>query len=139
MKKAVLFFAATLMLLFLSNFAQAEDDGLEILYFKANLACCKARACNSLQTDVESVLKTYFENEKINFKVIRLSDPANDELVKKYNAKSQTVVIVNKKGNNEHSEDISSLVQQYARDNDKSKFEENMKNKIKETLAHRSM
>jgi len=114
--------------------AQSNKKSIEVLYFKANLACCKARACNALQADVDSVLIKYFSDKMIEFKVIRLADEANKDLVAKYNAKSQTVVIIKKKGKKESATDVSFIVQEYARTYDKEKFENELKEKISESL-----
>ena len=95
---------------------------------------CKAGACNALQADVDSVLIKYFQDENIQFKVIKLADEANKDLVAKYNAKSQTVVIVSKKKKKENSIDVSDIVANYSRTKDKAKFEDEMKTKINEIL-----
>jgi hypothetical protein len=113
---------------------QSVKTSVEVLYFKANHACCKARACNALQADVDSVLIKYFPDKKVEFKVIRLADETNRDLVVKYNAKSQTVVIIKKKEKKEIATDVSSIVQEYAKTYDKKKFENEMKEKISASL-----
>jgi hypothetical protein len=117
-----------------ATFGQSGKRSVEVLYFKANLSCCKARACDALQADVDSVLIKYFPDKKIDFKVIRLAEEANKDLVAKYNAKSQTVVIVKKKGNKEIATEVSSIVQEYAKTYDKEKFENELKEKISASL-----
>lgn len=114
--------------------AQSNKKSTEVLYFKANLCKCKAGACNALQADVDSVLIKYFKDENIQFKVIKLADEANKDLVAKYNAKSQTVIIVCKRKKKENSIDVSDIVANYSRTKDKAKFENEMKEKINEIL-----
>lgn len=113
-----------------ATFGQSNKKSTEVLYFKANLCKCKAGACNALQADVESVIVKYFQNENIEFKVIKLEDQANKDLVAKYNAKSQTVVIVTRKKKKENSIDVSDIVAGYSKNKDKEKFETEMKEKI---------
>jgi hypothetical protein len=135
MKKAVLFFVVAFLTISAeATFGQSNKKSVEVLYFKADLACCKAKACNALQADVDSVLIKYFQNENIEFKVIRLADEANKELVTKYNAKSQTVMIVSKKRKKENIIDVSDIVANYSKSKDKVKFENEMKDKISESL-----
>lgn len=134
MKKTILFIMAAFLTLSIAAFGQSGKKSVEVLYFKANLACCKARACDALQADVDSVLIKYFPDKKIDFKVIRLAEEANKDLVATYNAKSQTVVIVKRKGKKETATDVSSIVQEYAKTYDKEKFENEMKEKISVSL-----
>lgn len=135
MKKNILFIMLAFLTISGATFGQSNKNKVEVLYFKANLACCKAKACNALQADVDSVLIKYFSSKKnIEFKVIALADEANKELVTKYNAKSQTVIIVKKKGKKETSSDVSAIVQNYTMNRNKEKFENELKNKINEIL-----
>ncbi len=67
--------------------AQSNKKSTEVLYFKANLCKCKAGACNALQADVDSVIVKYFQNENIEFKVIKLADEANKDLVTRIQCK----------------------------------------------------
>jgi uncharacterized protein YqkB len=135
MKKYILFIMVGLLAISTgATFGQSNKKSTEVLYFKANLCKCKAGACNALQADVDSVIVKYFQNENIEFKVIKLADEANKDLVAKYNAKSQTVVIVSKKKKKENSIDVSDIVANYSRTKDKAKFEDEMKTKINEIL-----
>jgi len=117
-----------------STHAQFSKNETGILYFKANLSCCKARACNALEADVRSVIEKYFADKNISFKVVKLADEANKALIEKYNAKSQTVVIVKKKKRKETVTDVSAIVRNYAIKKDKEMFEKELKNKISECL-----
>ncbi|MBP7849717.1 MAG: hypothetical protein KA053_05530 [Lentimicrobiaceae bacterium] len=134
MKKTMLISWVMLLAISMSSFAQARKNGVEVLYFKANLACCKARACSAIQTDVEGVLAKHFAKENIAFRVIPLADPANQELIEKYKAKSQTVVIVKTKGKKERVTDVSDIVQVYSTSRNKERFEAALKAKVDEAL-----
>jgi hypothetical protein len=80
------------------------------------------------------VLKKYFQNENTEFKVVKLADVANKDLIQKYNAKSQTVMIISRKGKMENAIDVSDIVASYSKSKDKVKFETEMKDKINESL-----
>jgi TRAP-type C4-dicarboxylate transport system substrate-binding protein len=96
----------------------------EVYYFKADLPCCQARACNSIEEEVKQIVTA--KGGEVEFKVVRLSDPANKELVDKYNAKSQTVVILSKNKKKEKVVDASDVVRQYARSGNKDQFEKDL-------------
>ena len=135
MKKSILLIMVALLAISAgATFAQSNKKSTEVLYFKANLCKCKAGACNALQADVDSVIIKYFQNENIEFKVIKLADEANKDLVAKYNAKSQTVVIVSTKRKKENVIDVTDIVANYSKSKDKEKFEAEMKDKINEIL-----
>ncbi len=126
--KIKIVFLAALMLMGLNSIAQKT----EVLYFKADLPCCPAKACNSLEADVKSFVESNFNNETAVFKQIPISDEANSELVKKYNARSQTVVIVSKE--NDKAIDISDIVKKYSRSKNKVEFEGELVAKINESI-----
>ncbi|MBW6461352.1 MAG: hypothetical protein K0B08_12340 [Bacteroidales bacterium] len=135
MKRTILLSAVIFLVTIVSaSFGQSNKKSVEVLYFKANLACCKARACNALQNDVDAVIVKYFLDENIQFNVVKLADEANKDLVEKYHAKSQTVVIVSKKKKKENSTDVSDIVANYSKTRNKAKFENEMKAKINEIL-----
>ena len=133
MKKTILFLLVAFLTISGTTFGKSKGN-VEVLYFKANLCPCKARVCNILQTDVDSVLKKNFAKENIQFKVILLADEANKELVAKFKAESQTVVIVKTKGKKETTTDLSAIVKEYAMKQNKEKFETELKEKISESL-----
>ncbi|MDA3910139.1 MAG: hypothetical protein PF448_02115 [Bacteroidales bacterium] len=112
-----------------SLFAQ-KNVNYEVLYFKANLSCCQARACDALQKDIESTLQSIFDEESINFKVVKLADEANKDLVETYNAKSQTVVCIKTKRKKTSSVDLSEIVKQYRIHRDKEKLATALKAEI---------
>ena len=134
MKKIILISLVTMLAISGTIFAQSNKKSVEVIYFKADLACCKARACNALEGNVKSVIGKAYPQGNVNFKVVKLADEANKELVDKYKAQSQTVVIVSKKKKKGVSVDVSDLVNTYAKDNDQAKFEMAFTAKINESL-----
>lgn len=85
----------------------------EFLYFKADLACCKAKSCNALEGDLKALVEKSYPKGDVVFKTVKISDEANKELVSKYNAKSQTCVLVVKKKKTDLYYDLSDLVKKY--------------------------
>lgn len=72
----------------------------EFLYFKAKLSCCQARSCNALEGEIKKIIESNFKPEEVVFKTVLIDAPENKELVEKYQAKSQTcILIVNHKKN----------------------------------------
>ncbi len=96
---------------------------VQVLYFKANLSCCAAKACATLEKDVKTVVEKNFSTDKVTFSVVKLEDEVNKKLVEKYNAKSQTVVLVVKKKKKEKIVDLSDVVRKYSRGGNKDEFE----------------
>lgn len=130
MKKAVVLFSA-LFMLSVTLFGQKA----EVLYFKANLACCHARACHALERDVKSTIEKNFTSKEVAFRQVKLNDEKNKELVEKHNARSQTVVIVVKKRRKETVVDLSDIVRRYARSRNRAELEKELVAKIKEALG----
>jgi len=130
MKKAVII----LVLSIVSIGLYAQKNQVEILYFKAQLACCKAAACNNLEAEIKGIIEKNFTGKNVSFKQVALADEANKTLVEKHNAKSQTVVLVVTKKKEQTSVDVSEIVRKYARSNDKEEFEKELINKINEVL-----
>jgi hypothetical protein len=127
LKNIALLFAA--IVIGLTSYAQQT----EVLYFQAELACCRAKACNDMQSEIKALIESKFNKNDVKFTVVKLSDTANKSLVEKYNATSQTVVIVTTKRNKETVKDISDIVKAYTRTRDKSTFENQLFAQIKET------
>ncbi len=125
MKKMILAVAVAIMS---TTFAHAQK--VEVLFFKAELSCCAARACNALEADVKDVVSAKYTDGSVVFKTIMLSDEANADLIKKYNAKNQTVVAVGKSKN----EDLSGIVAGYSRNKNKSVLENGMTEKINKVI-----
>jgi hypothetical protein len=112
MKKIIILLSITIFAI--TSYAQKSKVKIEVLYFKANLACCKARACNALESTIQNIiLKNYPDSNKVVFREIRLADEANKTLIDKYKAQSQTVVLVKKKKKKEESIDVSDIVNNY--------------------------
>ena len=107
----------------------------EVLYFKANLACCHARSCAALQRDVQNILEAHFDAKDLVFREVRLADEANRQLVEKHKARSQTVVLVVKKRRSETVVDLSDLIRQYQRSRNRAEFEKELVARIKAALA----
>lgn len=111
----------------LTAMSQSSTKKVEVLYFKAQLSCCQAKACNNLENTAKEIVTRNFSSDKVVFKTIIIADQANSELVKKYNAKSQTFIIVK----NKKSIDLSKDLAKFARDNDKEAFEKTVVSQIK--------
>ncbi|NQV02286.1 MAG: hypothetical protein HQ542_06555 [Bacteroidia bacterium] len=127
----------TLVILFLAffavtatNLAQQKKSMVEVLYFKANLACCKARACNTLEAKVKEIIDKNWTDGSVTFREVKLSDTLNNDLINKYHAQSQTLIIVIKTKDKETSADASSILQEFAKTNDASAFEMNFIGKV---------
>lgn len=135
MKKITLLLVMSFLVL---NFTVAQEKQkkvkAEVLYFKAKLPCCKGRVCNMLQSDVDSVVTKYFADKKVGFRVVYLVLPENKELIEKYKAQSQTVLLIKTKRKKEIVTDLTPIVKAYLSNRDKAKFEADMKSKIKEGL-----
>jgi hypothetical protein len=129
MKKVIFIFAIALILVGKTSYAQKA----EVFYFKAALGCCQARACDALENDVKTFIESSFQNGDVVFRAVHLADQNNRELVKKYNARSQTVVIV-KHGREEKITNASDIVATYARNRNKPAFETAMLTKVNEAL-----
>ncbi|MFW5767556.1 MAG: hypothetical protein ACOCXO_04225 [Bacteroidota bacterium] len=107
-----------------------NNANYEVLYFKANLACCQAKACDALQKDVAEVFESNFDSKDVSFTVVKLEDDAKQELIDKYNAKSQTVVCVKSDDDKGKSVDLSPAIRQYKDHKDKEKLVAQIKGEI---------
>ena len=101
----------------------ATAQKIEVLYFKADLACCRARACDNLEKDIQSMIEGAYKSGAVKFSAVRISDEANNALVEKYKAGSQTVVVVTTHRRTETITDISDIVRAYSRNRNKATFE----------------
>ncbi len=109
---------------------QAFSQKTEVLYFKADLPCCKARACNRLENQVKQVVNSEFEADEVAFVTVKISDESNSGLVEEFDAESQTVIIVN--SDKETSVDISDMVDNLKKTRNLEDFKEEFVNSIKE-------
>jgi len=133
MKKSVILLMI-FSLVAITVYSQKTKPKVELLYFKANLACCKAKACNALEADIIRVVQKCYPDGAIVCKQIKLDDQANKPLIDKYSAKSQTVIIVYKGKKEEKYYDISGIVQQYNTSKNEAEFEKQLKAKVEQLL-----
>ncbi|MBP7496555.1 MAG: hypothetical protein KA792_02690 [Bacteroidales bacterium] len=127
MRKIMLLLVVSMLSGIMLN-AQSKKGNIDVLYFKANLPCCKARACNALEADLQKIIQKNYTDGTVVLKQIKLDDEANKSLIDKYKAKSQTVIIVKTLKKKEFSEDISDLVSAYF-------FNKNLENFEKELIV----
>ncbi len=107
----------------------------ELLYFKANLSCCRGRACDQLENNLKSIIENNFSNDEITFRRVKIANKQNKALVSKYDAKSQTVIIVvDRMIGKDKTLDISDMVARYQRSRDKKAVEKEIVDKIKSVL-----
>ncbi|HOS15871.1 MAG TPA: hypothetical protein PKX15_02490 [Bacteroidales bacterium] len=109
--------------------AQNSSKKMEVLYFKANLSCCQARTCQNLENVTKEIITNNFPANEVVFKTVALTDEANKKLVDTYNAKSQTLIILNNK--KKKFVNLSASLAKYARDNDKVSYEKDLLSNIK--------
>ncbi len=119
-----------LIALSFSAFAQSKKTDIEVLYFKAQLACCQARSCNKIEGDVKDMIDKMYPNANVKYKVVQMESEANKALVQKYKARAMSLVIVNNSKKKETFVDASDIVRQYYRSGDKAKLEKDLKEKI---------
>jgi len=113
---------------------QSFAQKVEVLYFKADLACCAARACGNLEGQVKAIVEENFKNGDVVFTPVRIADPNNAALIEKYEAKSQTVVIVSTKKKKETVTDATTMVRDFSRNRDQAAFEQSFIGAIKAML-----
>lgn len=117
--------------------AREKKSSIEVLYFKANLACCKARACNALEGKVKEIVDKNWADGSVTFRQVKLNDSTNTDLVKKYRAQSQSLILVRTNKKKEASLDISAILQEYAKTNDAQKFETEFTAKVNEFIKQK--
>lgn len=127
MKKAAILILVAFIAL--ATYAQKA----EVLYFKANLPCCQATACDALQNEVQSVITRNFKKSELSLVVVKLAVEANKSLVEKHKAKSQTLVLEIKNSKKEPV-DLSDILRAYLRNNDKKQLESALVERINKHL-----
>ena len=137
MKKIPFLLMLTFVVMATMAFAKEKKNTIEVLYFKANLACCKAKACNALEGKVKEIVDKNWTDGSVTFRQVKLSDSTNTELVKKYSAQSQTLILVKTNKKKEASLDISAILKEYAKTNDAQKFETEFTAKINEFIKQK--
>ena len=131
MKKSILLFGVIIFSGMMLN-AQTAKNRIEVLYFKANLACCKARSCNALEGDIQKIIAESYPDSSVVLTEVKLADSTNISLIEKYKAQSQTVVIVKKTKKNEFSTDVTEIVKGYVINQDKESLKKELIAKIGE-------
>lgn len=131
MKKSIVLFAIIMLSGMLLS-AQSAKNKIEVLYFKANLACCKAKACNVVEADIQKIISDNYPDSSVVLTEVKLADTTNNALIAKYNAQSQTVVIVRKKKDKEFSIDVSDIVKVYIQNQNKETLKQELVAKVDE-------
>lgn len=131
MKKNIILFAFIMLSVF-SLSAQSKKGNTEVLYFKANLCACKAKACTAAGNDIKTIIEKCYPDKSVTFREVALADSANKKIVIKYNAQSQSLIIVKKKKKSETFLDVSDIVKEYSQKQDKVALEQALKSKIVE-------
>jgi hypothetical protein len=133
MKKSILILVLA-VLSFTVSYAQKKGVTVEVLYFKANLSCCKAATCNALEGKIKTLVEENYAGKNVVFTEVKLADEANAALVAKYSAESQTVVIVKKRKGKETFINVSDIVSIYNTSKDEEMFNKDFKAKMDEVL-----
>jgi hypothetical protein len=117
-------------------FAQKQSlkNRTEIYFFRADVCNCQDMDCNYLVDEVKKLIEAKFSGKRVNFKEIKLDEESNAGLIKKYRARSQTVILVSYIKGKETSKDISQIVKEYAFSNDFPKFEKEFTSAVKSSL-----
>lgn len=110
MKQISFFMMVALIAISTAAFSQSKDKTVEVLYFKAKQCACKTRVCDALEGQIKTLIEKDFPGENIEFKRVWLNDKENATLIEKYNAKAQTVVMVNTKRNKELATDLTETI-----------------------------
>ena len=131
MKKTIIL--AFALLLSVAAFSQKGTTAV-LMYFKADLACCKARACAALENEVKSIVERNFPNGNVVFREVKISDPENAALVEQYKAQSQTVILVVNRKKKISSAEATSLLKEYQQNGDKTAFEAALVKFIQENI-----
>jgi hypothetical protein len=137
MKKIPFLLMLTFVMMATMASAKEKKNAIEVLYFKANLACCKAKACNALEGKVKEIVDKNWTDGSVTFRQVKLSDSTNKELIKKYNAQSQTLILVKTNKKKAASLDIYVILHEFAKTNDAQKFETEFIAKINEFIKQK--
>jgi succinylarginine dihydrolase len=90
--------------------AASKPDSVELVYFHAKVAC---HCMSVVEDNIRYAVDTYFKNEVSNGKVklttVISDDPANAELVKRYDAMLFVLFIKETRGNNERIYPVSAI------------------------------
>lgn len=106
----------------------------EILFFKADLSCCMKKACDQIYSDIEKVIKETYTKGNVVLKEVKLSDTQNKNLVEKYKAANETVIMVVIKKKKTKEVDLTQLVANYKKTKDLETFKKEFCNTINQNL-----
>ncbi|NTW33205.1 MAG: hypothetical protein HGB12_11385 [Bacteroidetes bacterium] len=134
MKKTIFLLFTALFSTILLWAQPSKGKYIEVLYFKANLACCKAKACNAIEADIQSFVAKNFPKGNVTFTEIKLIEESNKAIIEKYDAQSQTVILVKHNKKKDVSINVSDLVKKYMQDKNKEDLEKTFVLKINEFL-----
>lgn len=88
----------------------SKSDSVELVYFHAKVAChCMSVVEENIKYAVDTNLKDEVANGRLKFTSIISDDPANAELVKKYDAMLFTLFIKEIRGNDERFYPVSAI------------------------------
>jgi hypothetical protein len=114
--------------------SQGFSQKARVLYFKADLGCCQATACNALEKDIREIIEKHYGTPAVVFQVVRIADTENQAMVAQYKAGSQSVIFVAQNGGKELATDVSDTVRKYVRHRDKNKLEQELLAEMKKVL-----
>mgnify|MGYP005840671329 CR=1 FL=1 len=114
----------TLILLttILTNIIAQKKTKVEVLFFKADLSCCMKRACDQLYSDIQNVIKETYPQGNVILKEIKISDPQNKQLVDKYKAINETVIVVANKKKKIFENNVTQIVANYKKTKNTNNF-----------------
>ncbi len=88
----------------------AKPDSVELIYFHTKVAC---HCMSTVQDNIKYAVDTYFANEtatgKVKLTMIVSDDPANEELVKRYDALPFVLFIKETRGNKARTYPVSDI------------------------------
>lgn len=114
--------------------ADSKKDVVEVLYFHGKQRCI---TCKSIEKHTKDVLTAYFadqvKNGKIVFRVIDISEPANEKIAEKYEVTWSSLFINKWKGGKEKVNNMTEFGFSYAKSSPEV-FKAGVKKKIEELL-----
>ena len=112
----------------------SKKDVVEVLYFHGKQRCI---TCKSIEKHTKDVLTAYFadqvKNGKIVFRVIDISEPANEKIAEKYEVTWSSLFINKWKGGKEKVNNMTEFGFSYAKSSP-DVFKAGVKKKIEELL-----
>ncbi|MCE5225391.1 MAG: nitrophenyl compound nitroreductase subunit ArsF family protein [Porphyromonadaceae bacterium] len=118
----------------LPTITDSKKDVVEVLYFHGKQRCI---TCKSIEKHTKDVLTAYFadqvKNGKIVFRVIDISEPANEKIAEKYEVTWSSLFINKWKGGKEKVNNMTEFGFSYAKSSPEV-FKAGVKKKIEELL-----